>query len=57
MNNLNIDNNLKEKEYNKNGNDNNSFIEIEFTEKDIIENINKDINYTMFGLTYNKNNI
>ena len=56
MNNLNIDNNLKEKKYNKNGNDNNSFIEIEFTEKDIIENINKDINYTIFGLTYNKNN-
>ena len=51
MNNLNIDNNIK--------NDNN-FNDIdynfEFNEKDIKDMKNKDINYTINGLTYNKNN-
>ena len=56
MNNLNIDNNSKDIQDHKNNNDKNSFIEIEFTEKEIIENINKDFNYTIYGLTYNKNN-
>ena len=56
MNNLNIGNNSKEIQDHQNNNDKNSFIEIEFTEKEIIENINKDFNYTIYGLTYNKNN-
>ena len=55
INNLNIDNNLKDIQDYKIENDKNSFIEIQLTEKEIIENINKDFNFTIYGLTYNKN--
>ena len=56
MNSLNIDNNKSNKSDDKIKLDNNDFIKIEFTENDIIENINKEMNYNIFGLTYNKNN-
>ena len=56
MNDLNIDNNKTDKSNDNNKLDNNNFINIEFSENEIIENINKEMNYNIFGLTYNKNN-
>ena len=56
MNSLNIDNNKNEKSNDKNKLENTDFINIEFTENEILENINKEMNYNIFGLTYNKNN-
>ena len=56
MNNLNIDNNKIDIQDNKIDNYKKDFIDIEFTEKEIIENLNKDIDYIIHGLTYNKNN-
>ena len=52
MNNLNIDNNNN----NINNVNNDNYINIEFNEKEIVDLLNKDINYIINGLTYNKNN-
>ena len=58
MNNLNIDNfnnNITNINNNKNNNEINN-IDIEFNENDIIDLFNKDMNYSIHGITYNKNN-
>ena len=56
MSNLNIDINKNMDNKNNNSDNDSNIINIEFTEKNITDVINKDYNYVIHGLTYDKNN-